>query len=124
MRFSRATKQGKILHVPRADLNHVAILLDEINTSFVKCLCHDFQAVSFTDFSKNLQALFTEPLKRVRRGPRLKRAAAKESCAAAPHSFSNCKCLGMTFDCARSGDNRQFVSTNRRVANTNDGLLR
>ena len=124
MRFSRTSKQGEILHVPSANLNHVTILLDEVNTNFIECFSHDFQAVSFPDFSQDLQALFTQPLKSIRRSPWLKRAAAEESCATAPHGFSNCKCLRVAFDCARPGDKRQLIAADRCVADTNDRLVR
>ena len=47
------------LDIARADLNHVAVTLHQIHTSFVECFGNDFQSVDIAHFSQNLQALFT-----------------------------------------------------------------
>src|SRR5712692_6845879 len=106
MRSSGVSEQRKVLHVARADLNHVSVLLNQIDTGFVKRFRDNLQAVRLTDFRQNLQSFFAEPLKRIWRGSGLERAAAKEARTTATHRFSNGECLRVTLDCARPGDNR------------------
>src|SRR5712692_7866449 len=103
MRFSHAPQQRKVLHVARADLNHVAVTLDQIDCGLIDCLGNDLEAVSFANLRQNFQSFFSETLKGIRRSAWLERAAAKESCAAASHSFSYCESLSMTLNCAGPG---------------------
>ena len=55
MRTARTPEQAEVLHVARADLNHVRVLLDEIHSRFIQSFSHDLQSVSFANFRENLQ---------------------------------------------------------------------
>src|SRR6266404_2222589 len=124
MRSPDAPQKGKVLHVARADLNHVSVTLNQIHAVFVERFRHDLQTVRFANLCQNLQSFFAQSLESVGRGPGFKSTAAKEARAAAPHGFGYRKSLSMTFDRAGSGDDRQLISANRSVADAHDTLLR
>src|SRR5437870_7416076 len=88
MRFSGATKQGKILHVACADLNHVAVLLNKFKAVFIECFSHNLQTVSLANFSENFETFFSQPLESIRRSARLECAATKETRATAANGLS------------------------------------
>ena len=85
MRSSGASEQRKVLHVARADLNHVAVFFNQIDARFVQCFGDDLQTVNFANFGENLKTLFTEPLESIRRSAGLECSSAKEACTAATH---------------------------------------
>ena len=58
LRLSRAPEQGKILHVARADLDHIGIFFHEIDTSFVERLGDNLQAEGVASFRENLETFF------------------------------------------------------------------
>src|SRR6476660_7332749 len=61
-----ALEQRKILHVARADLDYVRVLLDQVQRFMVNRLGNDAESDFFADLRQNLQARFAEPLKAVR----------------------------------------------------------
>jgi hypothetical protein len=58
-------QQREVLHVARADLNHVAVTFDEIDACFVECFRNDLQAVNFAHVGEYFESFFAEALKRV-----------------------------------------------------------
>ena len=112
------------MHVARANLDHVAVTFDEIDAGFVQRFGNDLQAVGVTHVGEYPEPFFAETLKRVRRGARLERAAAKETRAAATHGFGDGKRLLRALDRARTSDDRQLVAADRRVANAHHRLFR
>jgi hypothetical protein len=119
-----AAQQRKVLHVACAELNHVAVAFHQIDAALVHRFGHDLQAVGIAHVRQNFQAFLAETLKSVRRSARLERAAAKETRAAAPHSFGNGESLRATLNGARPRDERQFVAADGRIADAHDGLFR
>src|SRR6266568_7869476 len=124
MRATGTSEEREILHIARADLDHVAVFLNQIDTVFIKCFRHDLEPVSFSNFRKYLQPFFAQALESIWRSTWLERAAAKETGPAAAHDFGNCECLGMAFDGAGSGDDCQFIAPDRGVAHADYRLLR
>ena len=70
-------EQHEVLHVPRADLDHVRGVQHRLHVPRVHQLGHDRQPGLFARLAQDHERLLAEPLERVRRGPRLERAAAQ-----------------------------------------------
>ena len=77
-------QQREVLHVARADLEHVGVLGDELDVGDVDDLGDDRQAGLRAHVGEDLEPALAEPLERVRRGARLERAAAQQGRAGAP----------------------------------------
>src|SRR6185369_15763952 len=77
------SQEREVLHVARANLDHVAVTFHEIHACFVECFGNDLQPVRFADFCKYSQTFFAETLKSIRRRARLVCAAAEEPRATA-----------------------------------------
>ena len=90
---SRFLQQGKILHVPGANLNHVRVLGHQLQRLMVDRLRHDPQPEPLPDLRHDLQRFFTQPLERIRRSPRLVRAAPEELRPGSRHLLGNCERL-------------------------------
>ena len=73
-----ALEQRKILHVARADLDHVGVFFDEVEAFVVDGFGDDAEAELFADLRENFQAVFAEALKTVGGSARLVSAAAKK----------------------------------------------
>ena len=72
-------EQREVLHVAGADLKHVGVRADQVDARRVDDLGDDRQADLRPDLGQDLQAGLAESLERVRRGPRLERAAAEQA---------------------------------------------
>jgi len=53
-------KQRKILHVARADLNHIGVLIDQVERFIIDGLRDDQQAEAVADFGHDLQTFLAE----------------------------------------------------------------
>ena len=123
-RAARALQQREVLHVARADLHHVGVTFDQVCARLVNRLGHDSQAELLARLCENLQALFAQTLKRVRRSARLERAAPEEARAAPLDGLGHGEDLLAALDRARARDYRQLVAADSRVAaDVDDGLL-
>jgi len=58
-------EQREVLHVARADLNHVGVFFDEVERFVVDRFRDDPEAEPVADFRENLQPVLTEALKTV-----------------------------------------------------------
>ena len=76
-------------------------------------------------FRHNLQRFFAQPLKRIRRSPRLVGAAAVKLCAGHRHLLGNGERLISRLHRARSGDHRHLRAADGRIGpgETDDGVL-
>ena len=81
-RAAGALEQREVLHVARADLDAVGVLLDELQRLVIDRFGDDRQVELFADARQDLQRLLAQSLERVRRGARLVRAAAEQLAAA------------------------------------------
>src|ERR1700728_125297 len=104
---SGAFEQRKILHVARADLNHVGILLHQVERLVVDSFGDDLHAKLLADFCHDPQAFLFQALKRVRRSAGLVRAPAKELRSGTGDALGDRKRLVVILDGARPRNNRQ-----------------
>src|SRR2546421_2238521 len=122
-RATGAFKQSEVLHVARAELDHVAVAFHEIDAVLVERLSYDLQTVSLAHVCENLQALFAETLKGIRRSARLKRTAAKEAHARTTHRLGHSERLCATLNRTGAGDDGQLFAADGRIADAHDGLF-
>src|SRR5579875_665008 len=104
-----ALEQREILHVTRAHLQHIGILLNQIAIHRIDSFGHNQQPEVLADFAENLQPLFAQPLKAVRRGTWLDDATAKQPCSSALNTPCGAKSLVAALDGARPGDDRKLL---------------
>jgi hypothetical protein len=97
-----AFEERKVLHVARADLDDVGVFLDEVERFIVDRFSDDAETVGRADFRKNLEAIFAEPLKAIRRSARLVGAAAEESRTGFFDALSDSQALLLGFHGARA----------------------
>src|SRR6185437_4225748 len=105
-----ALQQRKILHVARADLDYVRVLFDQVERFVVNRLGDDAEAETLAHLGENLQTVFAEALKTVRRGSRLIGAAAEEMRARGADALGDRKCLLAAFDGAWAADNHHSLA--------------
>ena len=110
---SGALQQREILHVARADLDHVGVLLDQVERFVVDRLGDDLHAKLLADVGHDAETVFAQPLKRVGRGAGLVGAAAEKLRPGATDALGHGKCLFAALDGARPGDNGQSRTTDR-----------
>src|SRR5713101_2347363 len=122
-----ALQERKILHIARADLDDVRVLLDEIERFIVDGFRDDTETVAGADFRKNLQSFFTETLKTVGRSAGLVRTAAEKARAGFFDAFGDSEALFLGFDGARPGDKSHVPAANDdfagRSGDSKDGVL-
>src|SRR5439155_12119434 len=121
---TRALQKRKILHVASPDLNHVAVLLDEVDMRFLDGFSHNLQTELLANGCHNFPAFFAEALERVRRRSRFPNTSTKKTRTTLLHSFRDGEGLFATLDRARTRDNRELAVANRRVADANHSLVR
>src|SRR5664280_3178174 len=97
---ARALQQRIILHVARADLDDVSVLLHQFERFVIDGLGNDQQTKAVADFRQDLQALLSQTLKCVGRGARLVGASAEEAGAGAGHALGGSERLITGFDSA------------------------
>ena len=81
-------QQRVVLHVPRADLEDVGVLGDDVDLARLHDLGDDRQAGPLARLGEVAERLDAEPLEAVRTGPRLERAAAEDRRARPPSTAS------------------------------------
>src|ERR1700674_1862642 len=111
-----AFEQGEILHVARADLDDVGVLLDEVEAFTIDGFGDNAEAVGGAHLRKNLEAVFTETLKAVRGSARLVGTAAEEPHSGFFEAFGDGKALLLGFDGARASDERNVIAADDDVA--------
>ena len=121
--FSERFQQHEILHVARADLQHVCIVRHEIDVAVAHHFCHDSQPRRFFRLLQQLQSFFFHPLKIVWRRARLERTAAQQLRARLRDTFCRTQNLFFRFDRTRSCDHNEFVAANYRSVHANLRLL-
>ena len=99
-----AFEEREILHVARADLDDVGVLLDEVEGFVVNGFGDDSEAELLADVREDFQAGEAESLERVRRSARLVGAAAEKADAGGLELPGDGEALLFGFDGAGSGD--------------------
>src|SRR6266496_2500836 len=108
MRLSHSSQKRKILHAAGANLDHVSVTFNQVDTGFVESFSDNSQSVSLSNLGKNPQPLLTESLKSIGRCTWLECTAAIKPRAASTHSLSHSKRLGPAFYCTRTSNYRQL----------------
>ena len=117
-------QQRKVLHVSRADLQHIRVARDPLDIARIEHFGNDAQAVPIAGIAQHLEPLFAEPLKRIRRGTWFVRAAAQDVGSCGGHRRRGRFELFARFDSARAGANGDLVaSKSRAVPQTHDRSL-
>src|SRR6266446_1874500 len=112
-RFARASgtlQQREVLHVAGADLNHVGVLLDQIEGLVVHGFGDDQQAKAVAEVGHNLQTFFAESLKGIGRSTRLVCAATEKLGAGAGHAIGDLEGLVAALDAAWTGHNDKICA--------------
>ena len=102
-------EQLEVLHVARADLEHVGLARDGLDVSGVEHLGHDGQAVLAPCLVHHRESLETEPLEVVRQRARLEAAAAQHRPAGLADGLGRREDLLPALDRARAGDEHRRV---------------
>ena len=88
-RSPHGVEQREVLHVARADLQHIGELGDHVDLRRLHHLGDDWQPGALTRLGKKAQTLKAEPLERVRRGAWLEGTTAQQGCPRSGNARSN-----------------------------------
>jgi hypothetical protein len=120
-RASAATHLGQqrvVLHVARADLQHVGDLQQLLQVARVHHLRDDRQARPRLGLGEQAQALLAEPLERVGRGARLVGTAPEHRGAGIADGGRGLQHLLARLDRARPGDHREVRAADRSASDS------
>ena len=113
--LARHLEQRVVLHVARADLDHVGVLGDELGVRRVEQLGDDRQAGDRARLGEDLQPRRAQALERERRRARLERAAAQHAGARGRDRLRHPERLLARLDGAGAGDQRERARRADRV---------
>ena len=118
-------QQREVLHVARADLDHVGPFGDQREGFVVDGLGDDAQSEFIPDFGHDPQRFKAEALECVRRCARLVGAAAEELRAGGRYLLGDGEGLFAAFDRARTGDNGQRAAADGGIGagEADDGVF-
>ena len=119
-----APQQAEILHVARADLDHVGVFLNNIECFEIHHFGDHGQAGFVSHLGQDLQPLHTQPLEGIGRSARLESTAAEHLRAGVLDFRGNGQCLRFAFDGTGPGDQCLVAITDGEVADGNDGVFR
>src|SRR5262249_36918957 len=126
-RAPRTFQKREVLHIPRADLNHVGVVFHQIEALVVDRLSDDSESVSIADFRQNPEPLFTKSLKTVRGSARLVCAAAKQSNARPFQLLADSHALFFSLNPTWARHQSDVLTTNedvsRRRSNSQNGVF-
>src|SRR5262245_61560231 len=117
-------QQGEVLHVARADLVDVGVLVDHLDLTEIHHLGDQLHALGGGRVAEQAQPLLAEPLEAVRRAPRLERATAEALGAGAPHRRGGRAHLLLVLGRARAGHDDHLVAADADVADGDHGVVR
>src|SRR3954463_290290 len=117
-------EQVEVLHVARADLDHVRVLEDSLDVAGIHQLGHDRQPGFLPRLDKDRQRLLPEAAERVRRRPRLERPAAQHRPAGLRDSTGRLERLLPVLDRARACDEPKRVVADSPAAHLDHGRIR
>jgi len=109
-------QQRKVLHVARADLEHVGIARNQLDVARIHHFRYHAQSVAVAGIAQQLECFFTEALKRIRRRARFERATAQHVCAGSGDRARSRFELFRRLDAARTRADRDLVAAKRRTA--------
>ncbi len=122
-----AFEQREILHVARADLDYVGVLIDQIKRFIVDGFGDDAEAVGVANLGKDFQAGFAESLKTVGRGARLVGASTKEANAGGFELRGDGEALLFRLDGTGTGNHGEMLAADEdvtgRSGDADDGVF-
>ena len=122
-----ALEEGEVLHVARADLDHIGVFLDEVERFVVDGLGNNAEAVFLANHGEDFQAGKAESLKGVGRSARFVGAAAEEADASGFELLGDGETLLFGFDSAGASDHGNVLAADENVArrsgDADDGVL-
>jgi hypothetical protein len=121
--FAAGAQQREILHASGTDLDHVAVLDDQFERGFVERLRDHRDSDLARNVTQNLQPGTAESLERVRRRPRLVRAAAQDVGAGRTHRLGDRQGLIGVLDRAGPGNHREVAAADRHAADADHRRL-
>jgi len=110
-----AFQQREILHVARANLDHVGPFFDEVERFVVNCFGDDAEAIVAPDLVEDFEAGKAESLKAIRRGAGLESATAKEAHTGGLELFGDGEALLFGFDGAGASGHGQMRTADENV---------
>ena len=119
-----ALQQREVLHVARADLDAVGVLVDELQRLVVDRLGDDREVELLAHPRQDLEPLLAESLEGVRRGARLVRAAAEQLPAGALDPLGDGARLVERLDRAGAADHDDAVAADVDAADVDDRVVR
>jgi len=120
LQFPHLEQQAVVLHVARADLQHVRVIRRGLAVVVVHDLGHHRQAGLLARLGEDLQALYAQSLEGVGRGARLEGAPAQHVCARRLHRVGDLQCLRAALHAARPGHDAQLRAAHRHPAEVED----
>ena len=93
---SGALEQREVLHVAGADLDHIGVLIDQVERFVIDGFGDDEQAEAVADFGHDLQTFFAQALEGIRRGARFVGCLLYTSLAAVEESSADVLCISTT----------------------------
>ena len=117
-------QEAEVLHVPRADLQHVGIAGDQGHVAGGNHLGHKRQAGLLPGRGQNLQAVFLQSLKTVGTGAGFERAAAQGRGPPGLHGMGHIEQLSLVLHGTGPGNHAQMIASNGQAAGADDGRLR
>src|SRR5262245_42318251 len=112
MGLTKLLEQVEVLHIARADLDHVGELADDADLPRVHDLSYDRHRVIVADLAEDAKTFDAGSLKAVRARTWLERAAAKDVCPGRPHAIGNGGKSFVTLDGAGAGNHCQRSAAN------------
>src|SRR6185437_4781376 len=114
-----------ILHVARADLDDVGVLIDELEGVVVDGFGDDAEAEAVADFGHDVEGSLAESLKGVGRGAGLVGSSAKKLRAGGGNLLGGGESLIAGFDGAGAGDHGEVASADGGIGSgeADDGVL-
>ena len=122
-RVAQLAQQREVLHVPRADLKDVGVLVDDLDLADVHHLGDQLEIVGVGGIAQQPQALFAETLEAVGRAARLEGAAAQHLGARALDGRGRRMHLVLGLRRARAGHDDDLVAADADFADGEDGVV-
>ncbi len=110
-----ALQQGIVLHIPGADLDHVGVLLDQLQRFVVQRLGHNAQPEALPHLGHDAQSGLAHALEGIWGGARLVRPAAQELRSRPGYLLGYRKSLLPALNRAWSGDHGNVLAADRGI---------
>ena len=118
-----SVSNDEVLHVARADLDHVGVFGHQLDAPRVHHLGHNRDTVAIAGLAQDLQPLFAHALISVGAGAGLECAAAEDVGPGRDNRFRDRVHAIRRFDRARAGDHRQIAAADLHARDIDDRRL-